>query len=135
MALTTYYFPDFVSSLPSVIEALFKEVAGAFPIRGTGLIQNANLTGGYSFVCGIFSLYLFFITDNKKSKPKFPQPSLLLSRKLSTAARRERAAPTRKRRHLFLYFLASFFRFPSAFSFFTLLIPLRHPFLKPVRRN
>lgn len=68
MALTTYYSPDFVSSLPSVIEALFKEVAGAFPIRGTGLIQNANLTGGYSFVCGIFSLYLFFITDNKKWK-------------------------------------------------------------------
>lgn len=68
IALLTYYFPDLINKLPQYFANICIKSTGAFPGRASGVLGNANITGGYSFVCAIFSMYLMFIDQTKKWK-------------------------------------------------------------------
>lgn len=57
-ALLLYNAPQFVDNTPEFFSALIHEVADGFPVRASGLVQNANLTAGYEFVSGILSFFL-----------------------------------------------------------------------------
>lgn len=68
IALFTYYFPDLINNLPQYFANFCIISTGSFPGRASGVLGNANITSGYSFVCAIFSIYLMFIDQNKKWK-------------------------------------------------------------------
>lgn len=68
IALLTYYFPSLITKLPQYFTNICITSTGSFPGRASGVLGNANITGGYSFVCAIFSIYLMFTYQNKKWK-------------------------------------------------------------------
>ena len=58
-ALLLYSAPQFVDNTPEFFSALIHEVADGFPVRASGLVQNANLTAGYEFVS--LAIYIVFV--------------------------------------------------------------------------
>ncbi len=69
-----YFAPQFVDNTPEFFSALIHEVADGFPVRASGLVQNANLTAGYEFVSGILS---FFLLLNYAKNKKWIWPAII----------------------------------------------------------
>ena len=66
ISLITYYCPDAILFLPKYIGDLFVHFTGAFPDRATGMIGNANTTGGYLNYSALFSMYIVVSTKSNK---------------------------------------------------------------------
>ena len=66
MALIFYLCPAVVYSLPSNISSLYIQMVGGFPVRASGLILNANFTGGYEFVSCVLSIFLLLSHPTSK---------------------------------------------------------------------
>lgn len=66
ICLFTYYCPDALAALPSVVKDYFEVFTGSFPSRASGIMGNANMTGDFSFACFLFSMYLLVSQKNIK---------------------------------------------------------------------
>ena len=66
ICLFTYYCPDALATLPSVVKDYFEVFTGSFPSRASGIMGNANMTGDFSFACFLFSMYLLVSQKNMK---------------------------------------------------------------------